>query len=128
MHIKKLNDIKALIADDEEDARTAIRLMLNEIGIGRIYEVEDGETALELFEMRREEIDFIISDWNMPQKTGFDFLKHINSNNINIPFIMVTARADQGSVLNAQKTGATAYLLKPFTLEELRRKVFFVLQ
>ncbi len=75
MHIKKLNDIKALIADDEEDARTAIRLMLNEIGIGRIYEVEDGETALELFEMRREEIDFIISDWNMPQKTGFDFLK-----------------------------------------------------
>ncbi len=128
MHIKKLNDIKALIADDEEDARTAIRLMLNEIGIGRIYEVEDGETALELFEMRREEIDFIISDWNMPQKTGFDFLKHINGNNINIPFIMVTARADQGSVLNAQKTGATAYLLKPFTLEELRRKVFFVLQ
>lgn len=123
-----LSHAKALIADDEEDARATIRLMLEEIGIGKIFEAEDGETAVEFIEMRSDEIDFIISDWNMPQKTGFDFLKHINNTAPDIPFLMVTGRADQSSVTEAQKTGVSAYLLKPFTLEELRRKVVFMLK
>lgn len=114
---------KALIADDESEVRSTIRDMLQRIGITRIYEAVDGNSAIKILDGRPESIDFIISDWNMPQKSGFEFLKYVNDNYINIPFIMITGRADHDSVLSARSSGVSSYIVKPFTIEELRRKI-----
>ncbi len=114
---------KALIAEDESEVRSTIRDMLQRIGITRIYEAVDGNSAIKILDGRPESIDFIISDWNMPQKSGFEFLKYVNDNYVHIPFIMITARADHDSVLSARSSGVSSYIVKPFTIEDLRRKI-----
>ena len=120
--------LNILIVEDDHNTRTTIRVMLHEIGVKTIFEAEDGKSAEETLSASRGNISLIISDWNMPNKTGFEFLKGLQVTHPDIPFLMVTARADQGSVVNAKNFGADGYLLKPFTLEELKKKLFTVLQ
>ncbi len=125
MHIP--GTLNVLIVEDDYNTRITIRVMLQEIGIRTIFEAEDGKAAEEAISENRGKIDLVISDWNMPNKTGFEFLKDLRANRPDIPFLMVTARADQDSVVTAKNTGVNGYLLKPFTLEELKKKIFCVL-
>lgn len=124
--MKIMSTLTVLIAEDDTNTRMTIRVMLHEIGIEDVHEAEDGQAAEEFIAAEEHKIDLIISDWNMPRKTGYDFLEYVKGNKLNIPFLMVTARADQNSVVNAKSTGVNGYLLKPFTIEELKRKIHVI--
>jgi two-component system chemotaxis response regulator CheY len=69
--------------------------------------------------------DLIISDLNMPQMSGMELLKHVrNSNKLaHLPFLMITAEATKPNVVKAAKAGVTDFIVKPFSVHQLTKKI-----
>jgi len=86
-----------------------------------VVEAADGNDAVTRFE--QEPIDFVLTDWNMPGKSGLEVIQHIRTSNAGVPIIMITTEAEKQRVLEAIKAGVTDYLVKPFTSEALREKL-----
>ncbi len=116
-------NMRILVVDDFSTMRRIIKNILKELGYTNIIEADDGATALDT--LKQEKIDFIISDWNMPQVPGIELLKAVRSNEQwrDLPFLMVTAEGAKEQVLEAVKQKVSNYLLKPFTAETMREKI-----
>lgn len=116
-------NMKILVVDDFATMRRIEKNILKQLGYNNILEADDGTTALEV--LRQEKIQFIISDWNMPQMPGIELLKEVRKNDAwkEIPFLMVTAEGQKENVLEAVKQKVTNYIVKPFTPETLMEKV-----
>ncbi len=112
-----------LVVDDFSTMRKIIRNVLKQLGYMNIHEAEDGTAALEL--LKREKIDLIISDWNMPKMTGLDLLKAVRASEEwkDLPFLMVTAEGQKENVIEAVKHRVSNYIVKPFTAEVLTEKL-----
>lgn len=115
--------MNVLVVDDFSTMRKIIKNVLKQIGIESVLEAENGKMALDL--LKKEEIDLIISDWIMPEMTGIDFLKacKADENIKKIPFVMVTAEAQKGNIMEAIKSGVDNYIVKPFTPEKLQAAI-----
>ena len=116
-------NIKILIVDDFATMRKVIRNLLKQVGYENIVEAEDGAIALRT--LKAQKVDFVISDWNMPNMSGLDLLKAVRADSdLNLtPFLMVTAEALQDNVIAAVKAGVSNYIVKPFTAEVLNSKI-----
>ncbi len=115
--------MKIMVVDDFATMRRILKNILKQLGFKDIIEADDGSTALE--ELKKNNIDLIISDWNMPKMSGIDFLKEVRSNSDfkDIPFLMVTAEAQKNNVVEAVKAGVSNYVVKPFTAEQISDKL-----
>ncbi len=116
-------DFKILHLEDLEDLRTQMKNDLLSLGVeATIIEAEDVATALKKIET--EKIDFIISDWNLPDGTGFDFLKKVRAIGKfdKVPFIMCTTISEVSNMLDAVSNGANEFITKPWELDELEEK------
>lgn len=116
-------NIKILVVDDFATMRKVVRNLLKQVGYEEIIEAEDGVMALKA--LKSQKIDFIISDWNMPNMTGYELLKAVrdDADLAKTPFLMVTAEALQDNVVAAVKAGVSDYIVKPFTAEVLNEKI-----
>ncbi len=116
-------NIKILVVDDFATMRKVVRNLLKQVGYEEIIEAEDGVMALKA--LKSQKIDFIISDWNMPNMTGYELLKAVrdDADLAKTPFLMVTAEALQDNVVAAVKAGVSDYIVKPFTAEVLNDKI-----
>ena len=116
-------NMKILTVDDFSTMRRIIRNMLRQLGYTNIVEAEDGAEALTL--LQREKVDFVISDWNMPNMSGLDLLKAIraDANLKPLPVLLVTAEALKENVVEALKAGVNNYVVKPFTAETLKERI-----
>jgi two-component system, chemotaxis family, chemotaxis protein CheY len=116
-------DIKMLIVDDFATMRKVVRNLLKQSGYENVVEAEDGVSALRTLKMQK--IDFVISDWNMPNMSGIELLKAVRADEDlkKTPFLMVTAEALQDNVVAAVKAGVNNYIVKPFTAEVLNEKI-----
>ena len=114
--------MKILVVDDFSTMRRIVKNILRQLGFTNIVEAEDGQQALN--KVMEGGIDMIISDWNMPNMMGIDFLKAVrgNPNTKAIPFLMVTAEANKENILAAVQAGVSNYVVKPFTAEVLEQK------
>lgn len=115
--------IKILIVDDFATMRKVIRNLLKQSGYENIVEAEDGVNALKI--LKSQKIDFVVSDWNMPNMSGLELLKAVRADEDlkTLPFLMVTAEALQENVVAAVKAGVSNYIVKPFTSETLDEKI-----
>lgn len=115
--------MKILVVDDFATMRRIIKNILRELGYENILEADNGLTALEI--LKKENINFIISDWNMPQMSGIELLKAVRNSEVwkDIPFLMVTAEGQKENVLEAAKNKVSNYIVKPFTAEVLKEKI-----
>lgn len=115
--------MKILIVDDFATMRHIMRKSLMELGFANVTEAADGVDALE--KLGREEIQFIISDWNMPNMMGIEFLRRVRATERHktTPFLMVTAEAKRENVLEAASAGVSQYIVKPFTVDSLQQKI-----
>jgi len=115
--------MKVLVVDDFATMRRILKNVLRQVGFTNIIEADDGKTALK--ELKKENIDLILCDWNMPEMPGIDLLKQIRSDDglKNIPFVMVTAEAQKENILEAVKSGVNSYVVKPFTAETISAKL-----
>jgi two-component system chemotaxis response regulator CheY len=115
--------MKILVVDDFSTMRRIVKNILRQLGYLSITEADDGTTALEV--LRKEKIDFIISDWNMPQMSGLELLKAVRSSEEwkEMPFLMVTAEGQKEHVIEAVKYRVNNYIVKPFTPEVMFEKI-----
>ena len=107
-----------LLVDDERDLVFYTKLFLEEQGY-EVLEAYDGKQALEVLETVRP--DLIILDVTMPRMTGWDVLKEIQADpeKVDIPVLMLTARAEDADKARGWELGVTWYQTKPFELDEL---------
>lgn len=116
--------IRVLVVDDAPFIRDMVRKQLRDhIPNLEIKEATDGAKALSF--MKQWWPDIVLSDWEMPNMTGEELLQEVRSmpNGAKLPFIMVTTRGDRDHVVKAVQSGVSDYITKPFTTEELLRKV-----
>jgi two-component system chemotaxis response regulator CheY len=116
-------NLKILIVDDFATMRKVIRNLLKQGGFENVVEAEDGVAALKI--LKSQQVDFIISDWNMPNMSGLELLKAVRGDDElkALPFLMVTAEALKDNVVAAVKAGVSNYIVKPFTAEVLNEKI-----
>lgn len=116
-------NMKILVVDDFATMRKIIKNLLKQVGYKNIVEADDGVAALRI--LKSQKINFIISDWNMPNMNGLEFLKAVRADSelSNLPFLMVTAEALKDNVVTAVKAGVSNYIVKPFTAEVLNEKI-----
>lgn len=112
-----------LVVDDFSTMRRIISNVLRQLGYENITEAEDGTKALAILDTQQ--IDFVITDWNMPQMSGLDLLKAIRANKDkkHIPVMMVTAEAMQENIIAAAQAGVNNYIVKPFDAKTLSEKI-----
>ncbi|MEI7845675.1 MAG: HD domain-containing phosphohydrolase [Chloroflexota bacterium] len=114
--------MKILVVDDDDIALAMAKKILEKDR----YEVvlaEDGEVALEI--LRRENIQIVISDWNMPKLTGIEFCRYLRSSPAigYIYFILVTSRTSKDDLVQGLTAGADEFISKPFEPVELLVRV-----
>ena len=116
-------DMKFLVVDDFSTMRRIVRGLLKEIGYQNCDEAEDGVEALSMLKVAK--YDFVVSDINMPNMTGFELLKAIKEdpNLKHLPVLMVTAEARKEDIVLAAQCGAAGYIVKPFTKATLEEKL-----
>lgn len=119
-------DSPALVVDDESASREILIDLLKELGFSSIIEKSSGHDALNFLEKNPQWRGLVLSDWNMPEMSGAELYLRIKNEHPDIPFIIVTGRNDEQSVMFAKDSGIYAYILKPFSVEELERKIIKV--
>lgn len=115
--------IKAIVVDDQMTMRSLVRASLQQIGVSEIREFPVAGEALT--EMRAAPPHLILSDFNMPGMDGLEFLRQVRAdpNLKSAAFILLTGRADKDLVQRAAQFGANNYLVKPFTVANLKQKL-----
>ena len=126
--MSQMNDMKFLIVDDFSTMRRIVRGLLKEIGYNNAEEAEDGVVALNM--LKNNKFDFVVSDINMPNMSGFDLLAAIKKEDSlkHLPVLMVTAEARKEDIVRAAQDGAAGYIVKPFTKATLEEKVAKIMQ
>jgi two-component system chemotaxis response regulator CheY len=116
---------RVLVVDDMLTMRKLVGKVCKEIGFTDITEASDGAKAWEAVGAASPPIGLIISDWTMPNTSGLDLLKRVRSDSRygRLPFVLVTAEAEQHQIVEAIKAGVSNYVIKPFTAEGLREKL-----
>lgn len=115
--------LRVLVIEDEPIVRNMIEYALKVLGIKNISLAANGEQGLEQLGIAPKGFDLIICDWMMPSMDGLEFLNHIRSRGSKTPFLMLTAKATKEAVVTAQDAGVDSYIAKPFSTEELHKKV-----
>ena len=116
--------MQILSVDDSAIVRKIIRGAAEVLGY-ELLEASDGLEGLSILEANYKNIDLILLDWNMPGMNGMELLKKAKSNPdlARIPVMMVTTESERENIVKAIKEGASHYMTKPFTVEELIKKI-----
>lgn len=116
-------NMRVLVVDDFSTMRRIIKNILRQIGFTNVVEADDGTTAWDV--LNKDKIEFIISDWNMPQMTGIELLRKVRASEEfgDLPFLMVTAEAQQENIIEAVQAKVSNYIVKPFTADVMKQKI-----
>ena len=123
-----MTSMKILIVDDSITIRRIITNALKTVGFPDTVEAANGKDALE--KLANVNVDFIITDWNMPEMNGLDFIKQVRANPLysSLPILMITTRGTEHDVIEALQAKVNSYIVKPFTPQELKEKIEGVLK
>jgi DNA-binding NtrC family response regulator len=106
-----------LIVEDEAKMRRLLELNLGEDGFTTLS-AEDAETGLKL--LQQNPIDLVLTDLKLPGMNGLEFLHAVKRQNAALPVVVMTAFGSVETAVEAMKAGASDYVLKPFSLAEMR--------
>ncbi len=122
-----MGSIKFLAVDDSPTMRRIVANTLKRIGYDDVVEATNGKEALE--RLNEAPVDFIITDWNMPEMNGLEFVKSVKAdeNLKDTPILMITTRGVKEDIVDAMKAGVNSYIVKPFTPQVLKEKIDSIL-
>jgi two-component system chemotaxis response regulator CheY len=116
---------RVLIVDDSSVMRKIVGRSLRQAGleIVELLEASNGSEALSL--AKENPLDLILSDINMPVMDGLEFVRQLRciESAKHIPVIMITTEAGEAHVVEALSLGASGYIRKPFTPEQIKERV-----
>jgi CheY-like chemotaxis protein len=125
---ENFTQLRVLIVEDQQESRTLLKQMLAELGVTQVYEAADGRIGLQFIDSAFDFVDLILCDWNMPAMSGIEFLRQVRSTGSTIPFMMITGRSDQGSVIEAKNFGVDGYIRKPYSSTQVEAKLRIMMQ
>jgi two-component system, chemotaxis family, chemotaxis protein CheY len=112
---KMMQGLNILIVDNNFYMRRLTRTMLMNLGAKSVIEAADGLAALEA--IRNSDPDVMLLDWDMPVLNGIEVMRIVRSPGVfprpNLPIIMLTSRGQRSTVMEALRSGAHEFLLKP---------------
>jgi two-component system chemotaxis response regulator CheY len=120
--------MRILVVDDSSTMRRIIINALNKVGYSDYLEAGNGREGVD--KLAAGPVGLIITDWNMPEMSGLEFIKAIRANEQtrNIPTLMVTTNAAQEDIAQAMEAGVNNYLVKPFTPDGIKEKIQLALK
>lgn len=117
--------INVLIVDDSAAIRKILTRVLSQTDLpwGDVHEAGDGVEALTI--LKSSEVSLILSDINMPNMDGLQFLTNVRANPQwkQIPVIMISTEGSETKVMEAVELGASNYVRKPFTADQIKEKI-----
>jgi two-component system chemotaxis response regulator CheY len=117
--------LDVLIVDDSAAIRKILQRVLRQadVPVGSVFEAGDGIEALAT--LKKEKIGLVLSDINMPNMDGLEFLTKVKEEAIwkDLPIIMISTEGSQTKVLEAVERGAAGYVRKPFTADQIKEKL-----
>jgi two-component system chemotaxis response regulator CheY len=117
--------LDVLIVDDSAAIRKILQRVLRQadVEIGEVYEASDGVEALA--SLKAKPVGLILSDINMPNMDGLQFLTRVRAMPEwqHVPIVMITTEGSQNRVMEAVQLGASGYVRKPFTAEQIKEKL-----
>lgn len=114
--------MQVLIVDDSQIMRKIISSALKKLGVNDTVEASNGKEAIDIV-AKDTTIGLVLMDWNMPVMTGIDAVKKIRADGNKVPVVMVTTEAEKERVIEAIKSGANDYLIKPFNPKDIQTKL-----
>ena len=115
--------MRFLVVDDSSTMRRIIVNTLSKIGHQDVEQASNGREGMD--QLAKGGIDVVITDWNMPEMSGIEFIRAIRATDAvrGLPVLMVTTNAAQNDIADALKAGVSNYVVKPFTPETIREKI-----
>ncbi len=112
-----------LIVDDSSTMRKIISRSLRQAGLSvdEIFEAGDGVEGLNVLGSKN--VDLILSDINMPNMDGLEFIKQVRANGKSVPIVMITTEGGEDIIKEAISSGASDSIKKPFTPDQLGEKL-----
>jgi two-component system chemotaxis response regulator CheY len=119
--------MRILVVDDSSTMRRIIINTLGKLGYSDIIEASNGREGVD--RLATNQVDLVVTDWNMPEMSGIDFIRSIRSTDgtKGLPVLMVTTNAAKDDIVEALKAGVNNYVVKPFTPDTIKEKIEAVL-
>lgn len=125
----RFEKLDVLIVEDTAPMRKLLVTVLENLGVKNIVTAADGRKAFELFQKNNS--DIILTDWLMEPMDGLELTKEIRKNPLSpnrmVPIILITGYSAWERVESARDCGVTEFLVKPFTANDLARRVAHVI-
>ncbi len=120
--------MRFLVVDSSATMRRTLINTLKSFGFEEIVEAEDGQDALSKLQSNR--IDFVVTEWNLPNMNGLDLTKAIRVSEQwkHLPVLMISDRNSKEDVLEALQAKVNNYVLKPFSPQLLKEKIETILR
>ncbi|WP_020533360.1 response regulator [Flexithrix dorotheae] len=120
---------RILIVDDFQSIRRVLGNTLTTHGF-EITEAENGKKALDFLLGSNQPIDLILSDYNMPEMNGFEFLESVKKSNSlkNIPFVLLTSETSREKMKEAKAAGLDAWIEKPYKIEAFITQIKYCIE
>lgn len=117
-----------LVTDDYESMRMMIAEHLKQLGVEKIIFAKSGNEALEIIKKNQggpQQIEFLLTDLVMENGTGLDLVKGVRADATfkTLPILMITSKAEVNLVIEAVKAGVNNYIVKPWQLDDLAKKI-----
>ena len=124
-----MREIRALIVDDSSVMRKIVERSLRQAGVDPLIVLEAGSGVEGLEVLKSTHVDLILSDINMPAMDGLEFIRQLRARQLatGVPVVMITTESSEEHVRQAIQAGATGYIRKPFTADQVKQRVLSLL-
>ena len=125
----KFEKLSILIVEDTVPMQKLVSSVLETLGVGRVWTAAEGQAGFEMF--CNENPDIVITDWHMVPMSGIELVDKIRNDaaspNKMVPVIMMTGYSALPRVSQARDMGTTEFLVKPFSANDLARRIAYVI-
>lgn len=125
----RLHNLSVLLVDDNAFMLRLMQNLCRGLGMIRMYQAEDCETAMLL--LADKNVDLMITDWHMAPMDGLDLVKHVRtapaSDNPYLPIIMLTGHGDRERVCEARDAGVNMFMAKPVSAKALYERLIWMI-